>query len=73
MLGRPEELKIPKFNEEDIIFCPSDGTGIKWKIVHIAPDGTIFAQVAKGQKYPSLKYPEEIEIAPEAHKQWEKV
>lgn len=56
--------------EKPLITCPSDGTGIKWEIVRTAPDGTIFARAAGGQQMPSIDYPTEIKITPEAKHGW---
>lgn len=69
----PENKRAIKFKKNDVITCPSDGTGIQWKVVHIGPDGTIFAQVKKNQQYPSLNYPEQIEITKEAKNKWQKI
>ncbi len=71
--GIPEETKKPNFQEGDIIICPSDLTGKKWRVIHVGPEKNYFVQVQKNQKNPSLHYPEELEISREAAKNWKKV
>lgn len=61
------------FEKGNIITCPSDLTGVKWKVVEKRKSGILLAVVKGGEKYPSGEYPKTMEILPEAFHKWEKV
>jgi hypothetical protein len=68
-----EYREIPShgFKEGDIIFCPSDMTGIKWRVIASNTRG-VLAKTVKGQEHPK-DYPYTIDISPEAVNQWTKI
>ena len=67
----PEE-KLNLFKKGNIITCPSDLTGILWKVTKDElKDGGIEVAVLGGQWYPSDKYPKETMILERhAQKNW---
>ena len=75
MRKSPEtELNVPKFKKGNIVTCPSDLTGVKWKVVS-DPDknGNVEAVVLGGEKYPSKEYPRTVLIQLYAQAEWELV
>lgn len=64
--------KIENFTIDDQIICPSDLTGIRWRIIKIDTQGIIHAEVQPDQKS-SEHYPKKITISPEAYSNWQKI
>jgi hypothetical protein len=67
---------LPKQEEHNfvvgnIIVCPSDVSGIKWKVTELKKDGTLIIVPAENQKFPSTYYPRgPLAVMQEAKKDW---